>query len=354
LQFNTSLRCSGSTEMNPYRYILRRLLFGMLVLICVVTITFILSRSLGGNTVAAWLGRSASMHPELAKLYAEKYHLNDPIAVQFYYYVVNLLEGNLGFSPSRGFQPVTLVISMTLPYTLQIASFAFLISVVLGVLLGVLSAQYQHRKVDTCIRAFYLGGYSSPPFFIALILLIVFAFKLTILPTGGAVDISLDSPSTITGLPILDAAVEGKMPYFLSSLQHLILPSLALALVTFGVLTRVLRSSLLEIMHANYIRTARAKGLEENTVFFKHALRNAMISVVTISSLMVTWLITGTIFVENIFAYPGMGQYVVQAVGGQDYPGILGTTIVFAVVIVVTNLVADILYAVVDPQIRLG
>ena len=154
--------------MNPYRYILRRLLFGILVLVCVVTITFILSRSLGGNTVAAWLGKAAGMHPELAELYAKKYHLNDPIPVQFYYYVINLLEGNLGFSPSRGFEPVTLVISATLPFTLQIALFAFLISVILGVLLGVLAAKYQHRKADTCIRAFYLAGYSSPPFFVAL------------------------------------------------------------------------------------------------------------------------------------------------------------------------------------------
>ena len=340
--------------MNPYRYILRRLLFGIFVLICVVTITFILSRSLGGNTVAAWLGKSASMHPELAALYAEKYHLKDSIPVQFYYYVINLLEGNLGFSPSRGFEPVIVIISETLPFTLQIAISAFLISLVLGVLLGVLAAKYQHKKVDTCIRAFYLAGYSSPPFFVALILLIVFAFKFNILPTGGAYDIQLTPPSIITGLPVLDAAIEGNVPYLISSLRHMILPSLALALVTFGVLTRVLRSSLLEIMHANYIRTARANGLEENTVFFKHALRNAMISVVTISSLMVTWLITGTIFVENIFAYPGMGQYVVQALGGQDYPGILGTTIVYAVIIVTTNLIADVMYAVVDPQIRLS
>ena len=340
--------------MNPYRYILRRLLFGIFVLICVVTITFTLSRSISGNTVVAWLGRAASMHPELAKLYAEKYHLNDPIPVQFYYYVINLLEGNLGFSPSRGFEPVIQVISTTLPFTLQIALFAFFISVVLGILLGVLSAKYQHKKPDTFIRAFYLAGYSSPPFFVALILLIVFAFKLNVLPTGGAYDIQLTTPTVLTGLPIVDAALEGNMPYFVSAFEHMILPSLALALVTFGVLTRVLRSSLLDVMRANYIRTARAKGLDENTVFFKHALRNAMISVVTISSLMITWLITGTIFVENIFAYPGMGQYVVQALAGQDYPGILGTTIVFAVVIVVTNLIADILYAVVDPQIRLG
>jgi peptide/nickel transport system permease protein len=324
------------------------------VLICVITITFVLSRSLGGNTVVAWLGKAAGMHPELAKLYAEKYHLNDPIPVQFYYYVVNLIEGNLGFSPSRGFQPVAQVIATTLPFTLQITIFAFLISLVLGIVLGVLSAQHHHKKADSLIRTFYLSAYSSPPFFVALILLIVFAFKFNLLPTGGAFDVQFPRPSTITGLPIFDAAIEGNLPYLTSSLRHIILPSMALALVTFGVLTRVLRSSLLEIMHANYIRTARAKGLDESKVFFKHALRNAMISVVTISSLMVAWLITGTIFVENIFAYPGMGQYVVSAVASQDYPGILGTTIVFAVIIVTTNLIADILYVIVDPQIRLG
>lgn len=340
--------------MNPFRYILRRLLFGVLVLVAVITVTFVLSRSLGGNTVVAWLGKSASIHPELAALYAKKYHLNDPIPVQYYYYILNLIQGNLGFSPSRGFQPVTEVISLTLPFTLQIAFFAFVISVALGVGLGVLSAQYQHKPLDTCIRAFYLGGYSSPPFFIALILLIVFAFTFRILPSGGAFDIALTPPTSITGVPMVDAAIEGNGRYFLSSLQHVILPSVSLALVTFGVLTRVLRSSMLDVMHSNYIRTARAKGLDENTVFFKHALRNAMISVVTISSLMVTWLITGTIFVENIFGYPGMGQYLVTALSAEDYPGILGVTIVFAVVIVVTNLIADILYAVVDPQVRLG
>jgi len=340
--------------MNPFRYILRRLVFGVVVLVAVVTVTFVLSRSLGGNTVVAWLGKSASMHPELAKLYAEKYHLNDPIPVQYYYYVLNLLQGNLGFSPSRGFQPVAQVIALTLPFTLQITIFAFLISLVLGVFLGVISAQYHHKPLDTLVRAFYLGGYSSPPFFVALLLLIVFAFTFHFLPTGGAFDIALNPPAVITGLPMLDALIEGNWAYFLSSLQHVILPSVALALVTFGVLTRVLRSSLLEVMHANYIRTARAKGLDENSVFFKHALRNAMISVVTISSLMVTWLITGTIFVENVFAYPGMGQYLVTALSAEDYPGILGVTIVFAVVIVITNLIADILYAVVDPQVRLG
>jgi len=340
--------------MNVFRYILRRLLFGIVVLFAVVTMTFVLSRSFGGNTVVAWLGKSASIHPELAALYAEKYHLNDPIPVQYYYYIVNLLQGNLGLSPSRGFQPVSQVIALTLPYTLQLAFFAFVISVVLGISLGVLSAQYHHKPVDTSIRAFYLAGYSSPPFFIALILLILFALIFRLLPSGGAFDIALNPPTPITGIPMLDSLIEGNLSYFLSSLSHALLPSLALALVTFGVLTRVLRSSLLDVMHSNYIRTARAKGLDESTVFFKHGLRNALIPVVTISSLMVTWLITGTIFVENVFAYPGMGQYLVSALAAEDYPGVLGVTIVFAVVIVIANLLADILYAVVDPQLSLG
>lgn len=340
--------------MDPIRYILRRLLFGMVVLICVVSMTFVLSHSIGGNPLVAWLGRAASEHPEMAAFYAREYHLNDPLPVQFYYYVINLLQGNLGFSPSRGFVPVREVIASTLPFTLQIAFFAFLMSNALGIVLGVLSAQYHHRPVDVSIRAFYLAAYSSPPFFVGLLLLIIFAFMLGVLPSGGAFDIQLATPATITGIPMLDAALEGNMSYLQSSLEHVLLPSMALALVAFGVLTRVLRNSLLEVMRANYIRTARAKGVDESTIFFKHALRNAMISVITISSLMVTWIITGTIFVENIFSYPGMGQYVVQALASQDYPGILATTLVFAVIIVIANLIADILYMIVDPQIRLS
>jgi len=153
---------------------------------------------------------------------------------------------------------------------------------------------------------------------------------------------------------MIDSLLQGDYAYFQSSLAHVILPSLALALTTFGVITRVLRSSMLDTMHANYIRTARAKGCDEGSVFFKHGLRNALIPVITISSLIVTWLITGTVFVESIFNYPGIGQYVVQALFYQDYPGILATTLVFAVIIIISNLVADIMYAVVDPQIRLG
>jgi peptide/nickel transport system permease protein len=340
--------------LNTAGFILRRLFLAIFVLLGVGTITFILSHSLGGNPLYAWLGKSASLHPQLAQAYAAKYHLEDPVWVQYYYYLAGLLQGNFGYSPSRGFVPVLTVISQTLPYTIQIAFFAIIISIILGVILGVISARYHHRIEDKSIRAFYLAGISSPSFFMALVLLILFTFEFHILPSGGAVDPFLSAPTPITHLPILDALIEGNIPYFLSAMQHVILPSMALALITFGVVVRVLRSSMLGIMRSNYVRTARAKGLKERTVFFKHGLRNAMISVVTLSSLIVTWLITGTIFVENIFAYPGMGQYVFQALQAQDYPGIMATTLVFAIIIIITNLAADILYAVVDPQVRLG
>jgi peptide/nickel transport system permease protein len=249
---------------------------------------------------------------------------------------------------------VVTVIGQTLPYTLQIVFFAFIISLGLGVLLGVLSARYNHTAVDGGIRTFYLATYGSPPFFIALVLIIIFAYAFRLLPSGGAFTPGLVQPHWITGIPILDSLIEGNWAYFGSALEYAILPSIALALVTFGVVTRVLRSSLLEIMQANYIRTARAKGLNENSVFYKHGLRNALIPVVSLSSVILTWLITGTIFVENVFGYPGLGQYVVTALYTQDFPGILAATIVFALTIVIGNLVADLLYAVVDPEIRLG
>ena len=335
-------------------FILRRLFLAIFVLIGVITITFILSHSLGGNPIVAWLGKSASLHPQLAKAYEIKYHLNDPLYIQYYYYISGLLQGNLGFSPSRGFVPVTTVIAQTLPYTLQIAFCAIVISIVLGVFLGVIASRYHHSPADKSIRAFYLAGISSPSFFIALVLLIVFTFEFHLLPSGGAADPTINAPHPITYIPILDSLIEGNWAYLGSALLHVILPSMALALGTFGVVVRVLRTQMLDVMRANYVRTARAKGLKERTVFFKHGLRNAMISVVTLSSLIVTWLITGTIFVENIFSYPGMGQYVFTALIAQDYPGILATTIIFAIIIILSNLTADILYVVFDPQIRLG
>lgn len=336
-------------EIGPF--IARRLGLAVFVLLGVLVITFTISHSFG-NPVYAWLGRGAAFHPDLVIIYEKEYHLTDPIYIQFYYYVVGLAHGNLGDSPSRGFTPVATVIEQTLPYTLQIAFFAIILTLLMGIIFGIIASYYHKKPVDAGIRAFYLGGYSSPPFFIGLLLLIIFVYVFHLLPSGGAASISLATPRAITGFPMLDSLLRGDFTYFWSSLDHVILPALTLGVTTFGVVTRILRSSVLDVMHSNFIRTARAKGADERTVFLSHGLQNALIPVVTVSSLVVTYLLTGTVFVENIFGYPGMGQYVVEALLAQDYPGILATTLVFAMLIVLTNLVADVLYVVVDPQIR--
>ena len=341
--------------MNLFRFLLRRLAFAVFVLFCVLTLTFVLSHLIPGNVIQAWLGKEAEQFPTVAKLYAAKYHLNDPIYVQYVYYVTGMLQGNLGISPSRGFVPVTSVIEQTLPLTLQIVFLAFVICVVLGLLLGILAARYHDTPVDTLIRVFYLGSYSSPPYFIGIVILVVASLYLRILPTGGAYDPLLVSPSpSITGFPIFDALIQGNFSFAENASVHLILPALTLAIVTFGVITRVGRSSLLDVMKTDYIRTARAKGLDDGSVFYRHGLPNAAISLITISSLVMTFLLTGAVFVEYLFSYPGMGHYAYTALQGSDYPGIMATVFVFAAIIITTNLVADILYAWADPEIRLG
>jgi peptide/nickel transport system permease protein len=318
----------------------------------VALITFILSNSISDNPLVAWLGKAAGMHPEIAQAYIERFHLNEPVYVRFYYYIIGVLQGDLGFSWSRHTY-VSEVIMDTLPNTVQIVFFAFLITLVLGIPLGIISSRYPNKAPDYSIRTFYLAGISSPAFFIALLLLMIFSFYLRLLPSGGLISQSITRPNTITGLIILDSLLQGNWTAFVDTIKHVLMPSMALALGNFGYIIRVLRSSLLETVQQNYIRTARAKGLNERTVFLKHALRNALMPVVTLASLIFTWIMGSTLFVENIFSYPGIGQYLVQSINHLDYAAIIGITLVFTTVIVVGNLVVDILYTVLNPEIQL-
>jgi peptide/nickel transport system permease protein len=333
---------------------MRRIGLAFAVVLVVLTITFVLSHLIPGDVIQAWLGKAASLYPNLAKATAEKYHLRDPIWIQYYYYLVNMAQGNLGISPSRGYLPVIQVIGETLPFTVQIVFFAFIFCVLMGITLGIVSARHYRSPLDKGIRVFYLVSYSFPPYFIGVVFLIVFTLYFHLLPISGAADPYLTMPTAITGIPMLDSLLEGNYAYFGSSLAHVILPAATLAITSFGLITRVARSSLLEVMETEFIRTARAKGLDEGTVFYEHALPNAAVSLITISSLLMTFLITGTVFVEDIFAYPGLGQFVVSALLGKDYPGIMASVLVFSSIVVATYIVSDILYAIVDPQIRLG
>ena len=339
--------------MGIISFLTRRLATGIFVLFGVTLITFILAHMVPGNPVIAWLGKQAAQHPELAQAYAVKYHLNDPLYLQYFYYLNGLIHLDLGYSPTRG-EPLVMAIAQTLPYTLQLVFLALLFVVFLGCLTGILAAKYAGKLPDRIIYSFYVFGIASPPFFVALVLILIFSLFLPILPTGGLMDVTINPPYSITGLPLLDALVEGKLAAFDSLLSHAILPSLALALTVFGLLTRVLRADILGLLNSNFVRAARARGVSENKIFFKYAFKNSLISVITLTSILTIFLLVGDIFVEYIFAYPGIGQYAVQAALSLEYPSILGTTLVYAIIIVIVNLVTDLTYGLVDPRIRHG
>jgi peptide/nickel transport system permease protein len=182
--------------------------------------------------------------------------------------------------------------------------------------------------------------------------ILVFTFVIHGLPTSGAIGTFVSPPSLVTGLPLLDAALTLNWAAFGSLLTHLVLPSLANALAVYGILTRVLRSSLLDILRSNFVTAARARAISEKKIFFGHAFKNSRVTVITLIALLFTFILGSTIFVENVFSYPGIGQYIVQATVSSDYPSILGITLIFAILIMIVNLTADILYAVVDPRIR--
>jgi len=338
--------------LSLFYFLARRLATAIFVLFGVSIIVFILAHSLSSDPVAIWLGKSASLYPELVKQYVKNYHLSDPLYLQYFYYITGMLQGNWGFSPHLG-QTISIILGRTLPYTLQLMFFSFIFTIILGIGLGALAARFVNRPTDSVIRIFYMAGTAAPAFFLAIALIVVFGLVIPVLPTGGTISPSIQPAAPLTGIPMLDALLSGNLPSFNNQLDHIVLPSLANSLGIFGVVTRVLRSSMLDTMGSNYIRTARAKGVSENVVIFKHALRNSLIPVVTILGLLVNVFIVSSIFVEYIFAYPGVGNFAVESVLNSDYPGILSTTLLFAIMIVIGNFIADVLYGVVDPRVRL-
>jgi peptide/nickel transport system permease protein len=274
--------------------------------------------------------------------------------MQFYYYLNDLVHGDWGVSPISG-QPVFQSLLQYFPATAELTIAALIITIVLGIPLGVVAATNRNKLADHLARVTSLTGVASPPFLLALILQFVFVFYLRIFPdSGGRISVYVAQPPQITGFFTIDSLLAGDWPAFVSSLQHIILPALALAFLTFGLMSRLVRASLLEALVSDYVRTAKAKGLRKTIVIYKHALRNALAQPVTALAVYVAYLLGGSVVVENIFSWPGIGRYAAQAALNFDFPAIMGTTIVFAVCVAVMNLVADILLCVIDPRIRLG
>jgi ABC-type dipeptide/oligopeptide/nickel transport system permease component len=316
-----------------------------------VLIIFFISHVLNPNPAHLWAGPRAKASTILAV--AARYHLNEPIHLQFYYFLHDFLTGNFGIDPLTG-QSILSEILFYLPNTLELVLVAFLILIIAGVGLGYVSGMHFSTSVDSLIRTIYLVSWSMPMYLGAILAILIFATYVPILPSGGMYSLSIKPVESITGIYLIDSLLELNFPAFLSGLQHLILPAAVLAFVNFGLIARAVRSSILNVRWSTYVKTARAKGLSEDEVQRKHILRNSLIDATSLSAVMFGWLLTGTVVVEQLFAWPGLGQFAYQAIEANDYPVLIPVVVVFTLGVIAANFVADVAYSLLDPRIAMG
>jgi peptide/nickel transport system permease protein len=316
------------------RFIVRRVAIAIPVLLGISLATYLFLILAPGDPLTAMLNpeQIASLGPDWVAQRREAMGLNDPFPVRYGLWLKEVAQGNLGFS-YRGGQPVTELIGQRIGPTLRLMATALTFAVALAIPLGVLSALKQYSWLDYLVTILGFAAVSVPSFFLALALIYIFALKLRWLPHAGMYTV-------------------GTTPELGDSLRHLILPALALGVAQAAPFIRYVRSSMLESIHQDYVNVARAKGLNERTVVLGHALRNVLIPLITIVAIELPGLFGGTVIIEQIFSWPGMGTLTIDSVFDRDYPVIMGITLIGAVMIVLSNLLADILYAVIDPRIR--
>ncbi len=332
-------------------YILKRLAWMVFVLFGVMTIVFFISHVIPADPVAAILGGQAP--PELIEKVRAKWNLDKPLYDQYIIYLWRLLHGDLGISISTG-RPVSKDLIQFFPATLELATVATLLSVIFGVITGILSAVKSGRSADHLSRIFALSGISMPVFWLGLLMLLLFYYLLGWLPGPGQLPYYMPRPPRVTGMITIDSLIAGRFDAFISALRHLVMPSLVLSFFGIAAISRITRSSMLDVLREEYINTARAKGLREMIVVLKHALKNAMLPVSTIIGITYGRLLEGSVITETIFAWPGLGRYATNAFLAIDFPAVIGSTILIALLYALTNLVVDISYAYLNPKIRYG
>jgi peptide/nickel transport system permease protein len=330
-------------------YIIRRLIQIPLVLFAVSVIIFF-SLRLGPFDATALLQAGAS-NPEKVAEIRKEWGLTDPLMVQYFDYLKKVVRGDLGRSFSDN-APVRSVILQRLPATIELAVLGMLIGIVLGVSTGIASAIRRDSWVDALARGIGLLGISLPGFWLGVMFISLFAVKLHWLPAGGRIDSQIDF-KTHTGFYVVDGLIDGNLAVVRSALEHMVMPAVVLGLFIAGFVSRMTRTTLLETLGHDYIRTAYAKGATRAQVIRGHALRNALLPLVTISGLQFGLLLGGAAVAETVFAYPGMGKLLVDAIGVEDFPQIQASILIIAAIYCVANLVVDLLYPLVDPRVRL-
>jgi peptide/nickel transport system permease protein len=335
------------------RYLLRRLGVSALLIVGVTLVTFVLTNLVPGDPVAANLGQRAAENPATVAAYRAHYGLDRPLPVQYVTYLGNLVQGDLGES-QQTHRPVLVDLQTAVPATLEIAIGAIVLSVLIGVGFGVVAAVRRGQLADSALRLVSLVGISVPTFWLALVAFYVFSFQLDLAPGSGRLAPATTPPPHVTGLYTVDALLAGEWETFADAAAHLMLPTLVLTLYTVGLLTRFTRSAVLEVLEQDYVRSARAKGLPGRTVLFRYVLRAAMVPILTVVGLAFGALLSGTVLVEEIFAWPGLGSYAYQAASHLDLPAVMGVGLLVGIIYLVINLVVDLLYGVIDPRVRIS
>ncbi len=329
-------------------FIIRRLIALIPVMCIVLIIVFSLVRLIPGDPAVTLLGPGATQ-AQIDALRAQL-SLDQPVVVQFFHYVLGLLTGDFGISLKTG-QPVAQEILTRLPATIELSVLAVIFAVIFGIPIGVLSATKPNSIFDHVTRIVSLVGVSMPAFLLALILQLIFGTYLDWLPVSGRMS-PFVTEQRVTGFAILDGIITGNFAAAWSAVLHLILPTAVLAAFLAATLGRFVRNTMLDVMGEDFIRTAKAKGLRRSDVVLNHGLRNSLLPAITVIGLKFAEMLGGAILTETIFAWPGIGRYMFEAIKNRDYPVIQGTTLVFALLFVITSIIVDVLYGVLDPRVR--
>jgi peptide/nickel transport system permease protein len=332
-------------------YIARRLVLMVVAALGVTMISFVISHAVPADPIVANLGQQASQRPEIVAAFKQRWGLDRPLYEQYLTFVGNLARGDLGTSINTR-RPIMTDVSQFLPATVELSTMAILFALVIGLPLGTFAALHRDDPIDHLARLVSLVGVSIPIFWLATVSLVVFYAALQLAVGPGRLGPQVQAPPSVTGFLTIDTLLAGDATTFRSALDHLMLPGIVLGSSVMGLITRVTRSSLLEVLGQDYVRTARAKGLVEHLVIMRHALRNALIPTVTVLGLAYGSLLSGAVMTETIFAWPGLGRYAYQSAITNDFPAILGVTFVIALIYIVVNLLVDLAYALLDPHIR--
>ncbi len=331
-------------------YITARLLLAPLQLLTITTIVFLLLRATPGDPVDAILGGRA---PESAKVELRKQlGLNLPLWLQYFNYIGTLLRFDLGKSITSRGQQVWDIIWQYFPATAELAIFSIAIALIVGIAVGTISASRPGTPLDVAGRLFGIITYSLPIFWAGMILQLIFSVQLDWLPLGTRFPATIPAPNTITGLYTIDSLLSGKFNQFFTALQYLILPSCTLGILLSGIFERIVRVNLKQTLRADYVEAARARGISERKILISHALKNALIPVITVLGLTFASLLGGAILTEVTFSWPGLANKLYEAISLRDYPTVQGVLVFFAAIVVFASILIDILNAYVDPRIK--